>query len=280
MTEHEGMVAGTRVFGNLRPEQYPQLLLPFLEHSRTFGPCLIVSQEEYEYLEQLKAFLARREGTELRLSQTTGNQSPADMCNQIIKYCADKKLAYFAVVSSDLSGFIPQVMPKVFDRLRANPNLTTVGVAIEGVHNLELLEKVKLKGREEITTENYATVFHNNAFSVQRARVDEVPFDQRIFPRESDQFRLGTVKIEGKDVPVGGNEEIALVLKLLAQGTQVNVELLAGKYTLVRDTEAEISSIAEKVKRRAQVAKVYQDHFGIGDEALRNYLSNHFVIKF
>lgn len=277
-TEHEGKVTGTRVFGNLGPEQYPQILTPLLENSRTFGPCLIISQTGYEYLEQLRAFLATQEETDLRLSETTGNQSPADMCNQIIKYCADRNLAYFGIVSSELSGFIPRVMPEMFDRLKANPNLTTVGVAIDGVHNLELLERVKLRGRAEITTDNYATVFHNNAFSVQRLRVDGVSFEQRLFPRESDQFRLGTVKIDDKDVPVGGNEEIALVLKLLAQGMQVNVELLAGKYTIVRDAEAEISSIAEKVRRRAQVAKVYQKHFGVGDEALTSYLNDHFVI--
>lgn len=260
---------GTRVFGKLGPEKYAGMLNPFLENAKVFGPCLVVSQKDYEHLSSLTQFVEGH--AELRLSETKGNESPADMCNQIVKYCADKNLAYFGIVSSDFSHHIPRVMPELIDRLTSDPQLTTVGVAIEGVHDLEVL-------KTGITTENYATVFHNNAFSVQRLNVPGVTLEQRLFPRESDQFRLGSVKIGGKDVPVGGNEEIALVLRLLGQGTDLNVKLLAGKHTIVRDAGTEISSIEEKVKRRSQVAKVYQEHFGITDERLRDYLSNHYKI--
>lgn len=284
--EYDRPLIGTRVFGDVfKPEDYSSRLDKFIEGARTFGPVLIVSQENYKYLQELQDYVNKNNEFQdfntvsISLSKTEGVQSPADMCNQIIKMCYKSRLAYFGIVSNDLAKFIPNVMPEMIDRLRNQQDLTTIGVAVQNIHNLGLLGEISEHGMQELNTGNYATLFHNNSFAVHRLILPgEINPIDRLFPRTTDQGKLGIIKVDGQDVPIGGNEEIALVLRLLKKGVSLNTQLLAGKYTIIRDSNTELSSVDKKIMRRPQVARVYQQYYGITDEELTDYLQNHYRI--
>jgi hypothetical protein len=206
------------------------------------------------------------------------------MCNEIVKECHELGLGYFAIVSGDLAEFVPQRIPKMLDHLKADPRLASVGVAIQNVHNFGLLEQVRAGG-EEIHAGNFATVFHNNAFSVNRISPlvggSGLALSQRLFPDVADNGTLGKVNISGEEVPVGGNEEIALALMLLGTGINLNVLFLADEGSeIVRDKNTELSTLDKKVQRRVPVAAAYQEHYRVSNETLNRYLRSHYRISF
>lgn len=279
MKTGEGLLTiGTRVFGEkFTPDLYLSTLAPFITLVNRFGDAVIVSQAVYPYKDKLEEFITsqRSAGKDVSVvySQTEGNKSPADMCNQIVEYAHDKAFRLFAIISSDLGPFIPSAIPLMLATIEENSQLATVGVAIQGVHNFALLNEVQAKGIVAVAPDNFATVFHNNAFSVHRTTFADFPQDDaHRFPRVTDQGTLGTVEIDGEQVPVGGNEEIALMLRLLAVGYSLQVNFLAGKKSLVRDPNKEMTSIDKKVQRRNQVARKYQEYYAVSDEALTFYL--------
>lgn len=286
MSEH--LIIGTGVFGKFEPENFQSHISPFLNAAREFGPVVVVSQDAYPYSHELGQFVVnsvrKADDFEVIRSQTVGAKSPADMCNQIIRACARRGFEYFAVVSSDLAPYIPTTFPIMLNQLQHNPELTSVGIAIQGVHNLALLEEIREHGSDRITPDNYATIFHNNAFSIHRLhpQVGEttISISSRLFPRVTDQETLGTIDIDGQKVPIGGNEEIALVLQLLKQEKNINTLLMAGNFTIIRDPNQEISSIDTKILRRPAVARRYQQHYDVSDQKLNDYLQDHYQITF
>ncbi len=152
--------------------------------------------------------------------------------------------------------------------------------AIQNVHNLSLIKDIQERGQGEVGVENYATIFHNNAFAVHRFHVPGLDYDGRIFPRVTDQGTLGEIIIDNEPVKVGGNEEIALMLQALSQGVELPTRLLAGRQTLIRDPQKEITSVDKKVARRPQVARKYQEHYRISDERLLKSLRKNFQVVF
>jgi len=165
-----------------------------------------------------------------------------------------------------------------------DPRIASVGVAIQGVHDLDLLRDVKKQGINVITPDNYATLFHNNSCAIHRftPRVGEsvLAVEDRFFSRITDQNALGELTINDQQVPVGGNEEIELVLRLLQKGQSLDTLLLDGQYTIIRDPSKEVSSVDKKILRRPLVARVYQNHFGLTDRQVADYLQNHYQIEF
>ena len=282
------LVTGTRVFGKFEPERYLSQLTPFVENAAQFGRVIIVSQQSYENLVDLRQFAQQSskpgEKIQVVLSDTIGAESPADMCNRIVLACAALGFDYFAIVSGDLAEYIPERFPIMIDRLQSNHDISSIGVAIQGVHNLGLLDRVKQHGIAEVTLDNYATIFHNNAFAIHRLhpRAGETIVDvsDRLFPRVTDQGKLGSVTLDGQEVPIGGNEEIALALQLLKQNIELDTLLLAGSHTIIRDPDKELSTIDAKILRRPAVAKAYQQHYNITDGEISAYLQSHYRISF
>ncbi len=279
MKAGEGLLTiGTRVFGEkFTPDMYAPTLAPLIASANQFGHALVVSQEVYPYKTRLEEFVASQksagQSVSVVYSKTEGNKSPADMCNQVVEYAHDKAFKLFAIVSGDLGQFIPSAIPSMLATIEENSRLATVGVAIQGVHNFGLLNEVHKEGVSVVQPNNFATVFHNNAFSVHRTTLEDfLPFENRLFPRVTDQGTLGTIDIDGEQIPVGGNEEIALMLRLLTADYFLQVNFLAGANALIRDPNKELTSIDKKVQRRIPVARKYQEHFGISDELLTSYL--------
>lgn len=277
------IISGTRVFGNFEPERFQSQLTPFIENASAFGEAAIISQKAYPNLDELLSFV--RPGVRVRLSDTVGAESPADMCNQIILAGADLEAQYFAVISSDLAEYIPLCFPPMIEKLQSDQSLTSVGVAIQGVHNFALLNEVEAQGLSAVTPDNYATIFHNNAFAIHRLypEVGEgkpLTVDERLFPRITDQGKLGSVEIDGQTIPIGGNEEIALALQLLKRGRSISTLLLAGSSSIVRDPDKELSSVDAKILRRPFVARAYQEYYGVSDSEVSDYLAQHYNIAF
>ncbi len=273
----EEAVFGTRVFGEkFTPDLFEASLAPFITHANLFGSALVVSQETYPFKKELEEFAVtqRANGKDItiRYSSTEGNKSPAGMCNEIVQYAHDKGKKLFAIISGDLAGFIPQAFPLMLKQFEEDAKLATVGMAVQGVHNFAVLKKVEQNGMEAIKPDNFATVYHNNAFSIHRTEPRGLNTEQRLFPRVTDQGTLGSVDIDGAPVLVGGNEEIALMMQLLSQGYFLKVKLLAGQDSLVRDARAELTSIDKKAQRRIPVAKRYQEYYEVSDDDLTNYL--------
>ncbi len=281
MKSGEGQIAiGTRVFGDkFTPDLYTPALAPFIASANQFGEAVIVFQKVYPFKTHLEQFVTDQKGfghdVSVVYSETEGNKSPADMCNQIVEYAQDKQFNLFAILSSDLAKFIPSAIPQMLATIASDTNLATVGIAIQGVHNFTLLNEVQKTGLSAVQRDNYATVFHNNAFSVHRTVFDnELPRDKRRFPRITDNGTLGKTNIDGDSVDIGGNEEIALMLQLLSEGYPLRVNLLAGDRSIIRDPSKELTLVDKKVQRRIPVARAYQEHFEVSNEALANYLHN------
>lgn len=284
---YSSLLIATRVYGELSLDKLQENVKPFLENALKFGHVLIVSQREYKHLPELKKLIAnhnQNNNIDLKYANPADTPNNAEMCNVIIHHCKGKRLQYLAIISNDLGEYIPKAIPPVLGIFQKSPQITSVGLAIKGVHNMQLLEEIR-KGTQKITPENFATVFYNNAFSINRLEPitthHKLSVADRLFPQEIDQADfLEPAIIDGRAVKLGGNEEIAIVLKLLQKGINLNTILLAGDYTIIRDASKEISSVDDKVIRRQKTADGYQQHFGIPKEMLQQYLDKHNEIIF
>lgn len=289
------LLSGTRVpreRGNL---VYDVTLSKFIEHANALNSeALIVSQYSYTDLATLTEYIEREKlqgkVVNMVLSETHGVQAPADLCNMIVTGCINRGLEYFAIVSVDLVNEIPTVMPKLLDRLRHTPDLAMIGVSMVGVHDQDLLQRIRDHGSDELTAQNFGNVFTNNAFALYRLHVHDesgnpVSLQDRLFPRETDNGYLGRVIVKGEMVDAGGNEEMGVVIRTISQGIPLNAALLIAN--IQRDINSEmalkettVKEVPFKVARRQAVAAVYQRHFRVSDETMNAWLKGHYSIIF
>lgn len=281
-----------RVFGGERPEDYPQRLGSFVRYSTPFGIPTFVVPRSYDGRDDLKKFVLGQRilGYSVNLVKSYARVEPnhidyGGLINSGIELGRKKRAECFALVANDLAEYIPQALPVMLERMRSDPLLATVGVAIDTVHDLDLLERVKVEGMHAISPSNYATVFPNNAFSLHRIRPHinghQLSSEETFFTQLFED-QLGIASLGGREIPLGGNEEIERILRLLKMGHPLKTLLLAGDFTIKRDPENEISSVLFKKDRRQLVAARYQGHpdYDISDSALSHYLNNYYKIEF
>lgn len=280
----EQILSGTRVFGQVDLGQESNLagIQAFIDQTNVFGPSLIVSQRNFLGLSRLVKFVDNQKGqgsnVDLAVSEDTGKEIPSALCNEIVRSCHEHGLEYFAVMSKGFVTEIPYIMPPLLDHLRRMPNLAMLGLAIDGVHDLDLLDGT------EITPDNFATVFPNNAFCLHRLSIsdtngDPIPLEKRLFPPITDRGQLGQRTVGETTFNIAGNEEIALVLSLLPEDITPDVSLMAiGPSVIKRDTSQERRPADLKISRRQLVAHEYQEYYGVDSNQLADWLRNHYSI--
>jgi hypothetical protein len=279
----------TRIHGSFPRDRIEQTVNVFGEMVQKIGPVLIASHELFSHRDILASSVASQQsrGRAVEVVYSKNHHRPGTinhsaMFNLGIKECAQQGLPYFATVSSDLGEYLPAVLP-ARDRLHQNPQLLMVGVEVEGIHDTELIRRVKQADTSIIHSGNYARAFLNNAFAVHRLKP---VIDGEVLSIEERQFNqlhedtLGRVVIGDKQIPLWGHEDLELPLRLLANGKPAEVLLLAGQqYSVVRDPSKEVPAHPYKKATRQPVASAYQKYYGITDDSLNSYLSQHFQIE-
>jgi D-galactose 1-dehydrogenase len=240
-----------------------------------FGPVLIVSNDTYPHLDKLTDAVAKN-GEQVIVDIYNGSgKDHGGMFNKGINAAKEAGLPFFATVSNDLMHIVPDVFPIMLARLKENPELTSVGLAILGIHDTELLNRIK-NGEAKITASNYPGIFINNAFALHRVEPvssgKPVPFTDRLFlqHKRSDGELLGR------------HEDIEIALRLLNNGSPTKNLLLAftGNWVASRNHAEEVPSAGDKNKTRKNTAKYYQQLYGLSDNEIESYLENHFGIEF
>jgi len=184
-------------------------------------------------------------------SAAKGDFSYSDMLNAPSK---EEDFSNSIFVSYDLvnkpEALIKQIlgMKKIKDQFEKNnpKKLAIVGSAVEGVHVIELINKI-IDGNEDINIENLSKIFHNNSLSL----VDK----KTKFSGIADNYLSGAVEVNEKQEPIGGNEDFLYGLKEILYHKKDCVLLINPHISGYR--AGEMKGVESKYARRAAVYKLY-----------------------
>ncbi len=207
-------------------------------------------------------------------SRAKGDFSYADMLNSIIDDGELKQeVANYIFTSADLGNKLSELLRQlsgmriVYDKWQEKkPNkLAMVGSLVADVHDVGLIDRV-IEGTEDLSLENLNGVFPNNTCSI-------VSPDAR-FSGLTDNGLAGSIEINGKFVPMGGNEDFDYGFDQMFRNGRDCV-LLIDPY-LPGEREGEVKGVEEKKARRQviywlyakrQVKRAFRSKsFTIGDE--------------
>lgn len=186
-------------------------------------------------------------------SSAKGEFSYSDMLNEPIE---NKDFSKFFFVSSDLTNKPEELLQQIlgmeiikraFEETHPE-KLAIVGSAVEGVHVIEMVNKI-IKGEEALNMENISQIFHNNALS-------QVGKDAK-FSGIADNALAGKVEINEKLESIGGNEDFLYGLKEIIYHKRDCV-LLIDPY-IAGERKGEVKAVDSKYLRRAAVYKLYAE---------------------
>lgn len=262
------------------------LIRPFFEQAGPLGTPMVIIDPHAPAIAEVHG-LAKDHRAHVVFSaahnKAPGGISPAEMINDGLRRARLEGHKFFGIISGDLASHIPRVVPEMLRRLEADPELTTVGVAIDTVHDLDLLRRMKTYGMQELTPDNYAVALPNNAFSIHRVTAGingHLPEDFHFAELFEDQ--LGYIQIGGRREPLRYNEEIARILRQIRTRPLKMLLLASEEYTLRRDDIRSVSSSPYKKERRQPTADSYRRHpdYAVSDEVLSDYLQNYYQVDF
>ena len=188
-------------------------------------------------------------------SAATGDFSYADMLNAAINENEpSEKAESYIFTSADLGNkpkdLIRQVvgMRILYDKWnQKNPSkLAMVGSLVADVHDIGLVDRA-IKGTEGINLENLNAVFPNNTLSM-------VSPDAK-FSGVTDNALTGTIEINGKSVPIGGNEDFYYGFGEMISGGRDCV-LLIDPF-VAGEREGEVKGVQSKYARRQAIYQLY-----------------------
>ena len=207
------------------------------------------------YTEQSKAKRRSELGKKIvgDRSSAKGDFSYADMLNKPIK---DADFSDFIFASSDLANkpkeLLIQIlaMKKTKDFFEAsNPEkLAIIGSAVKGVHDIELINKI-IKGEDDINIDNLSRVLHNNTLSLAGKNVK--------FSGITDNALAGKLEINGKQEPIGGNEDFLYGLNQMLYHDKDCILLI--EPNIMDERRGEVMGVDAKYLRRVAVYKIYAE---------------------
>lgn len=186
-------------------------------------------------------------------SSAKGDFSYADMLNEPAKR---ESSSDFIFASSDLANnpekLILQIlaMKKTKDSFEAScpEKLAIIGSAVKGVHHMELINKI-IKGEDNVSMENLSKVLHNNTLSLADRNVK--------FSGIADNALAGKIEINGKQEPIGGNEDFLYGLKEMLYNDKYCVLVI--EPNIADERQGEVMGVDAKYLRRVSVYKIYAE---------------------
>jgi hypothetical protein len=186
-------------------------------------------------------------------SSAKGDFSYADMLNEPAKKQA---FSDFIFASSDLANkpedlliqILGMKITKDFFEAAHPGKLAIIGSAVKGVHHMELINKI-IEGDDNVNLENLSQVLHNNTLSLVGKEAK--------FSGITDNFLAGKVEINGKQEPIGGNEDFLYGLKEILYHGKDCVLLIEPHISGER--QGEVSGVDAKYLRRVAVYKLYAE---------------------
>lgn len=186
-------------------------------------------------------------------SSAKGDFSYADMLNEPAK---NEDSSDFIFASADLANKPKELLTQIlgmkitkdfFEAIHPG-KLAVVGSAVKGVHHMELINNI-IQGNDDIKMENLSQVLHNNTLSL-------VGKDAK-FSGITDNFLAGKIEINGKQEPIGGNEDFLYGLKKISYHDQDCILLI--EPNISEERQGEIKGVDAKYLRRVAVYKLYAE---------------------
>ena len=207
------------------------------------------------YAEQSKAKRRSELGKKIigDKSSAKGDFSYADMLNEPAK---KEVSSDFIFASSDLANKPKELLVQIlamkttkdFFEAAHPEKLAIIGSAVKGVHHMELINNI-IEGNDNINLENLSQVLHNNTLSLAGKDVK--------FSGITDNALAGKVEINGKQEPIGGNEDFLYGLKEMLYHDKDCVLII--EPNIADERQGEIMGVDAKYLRRVSVYKVYAE---------------------
>lgn len=184
-------------------------------------------------------------------SEAKGDFSYADMLNALQVGQGER-----AFVSSDMVRDPKKLLEtlktlkRVYDKyMQMQPNrLAMIGALLGGVHDQNVIQAA-IQGQTEIAMSNVHRVFPNNALSL-------LPPDAE-FSGVADNKLAGTLIVEDKEVPVGGNEDFLYAFEAMVYEGRDAV--LVVDFSETQERQGEVMGDQSKYVRRQAVYRAYAE---------------------